>query len=67
MLVAKKLQEVIRNISVLADHESLTMTCSMGVSTISDPKMTVQELLNIADGSLYDAKKSGRNCVKCSI
>ena len=67
LLVAKKLQEVIRNISVLADHESLTMTCSMGISTISDPKMTVQELLNIADGSLYDAKKSGRNCVKCSI
>lgn len=67
LLVATKLQDVIRNISVLADHESLTMTCSMGVSTISDPKMTVQELLNIADGSLYDAKKSGRNCVKCSI
>lgn len=65
LIVTQKLQEVIRNISVFVEGEELTMTCSMGVSTITDPQMTIQELLNIADDCLYDAKKSGRNCVKC--
>ncbi|GLR73972.1 sensor domain-containing diguanylate cyclase [Aliivibrio sifiae] len=65
LLVAKKLQEVVRDISVLVEDTELTMTCSMGVSTISDPKMTIQELLNIADNRLYEAKESGRNCVRC--
>lgn len=65
LIVTQKLQKVIRDISVLVEDEELTMTCSMGVSTISDPQMTIQELLSIADDCLYDAKKSGRNCVKC--
>ena len=63
--VAQKLQAVIRKIAVPIENIELSMTCSMGISTITDPKVTIPELLSIADDRLYDAKKSGRDCVKC--
>ena len=65
LIVAHKLQSVIRGISVPIEDRELTMTCSMGISTINGLNMTIQELLNIADERLYNAKESGRDCVKC--
>jgi two-component system cell cycle response regulator len=44
---------------------ALAITVSMGVAvTNSTPDLTVESLLQQADGALYRAKRAGRNCVQ---
>ncbi|MFA1561227.1 sensor domain-containing diguanylate cyclase [Aliivibrio fischeri] len=67
VMVAESLQNVIRDLSVLVDDQELSMTCSMGVATVSELTTSLHELLNIADTQLYKAKEAGRNCVRFEL
>lgn len=66
--IAQNLNLAINNLRL--EHKKSTacpyVTISLGVScTIPNTHKTYTQLLNIADNLLYDAKKAGRNCVKC--
>ncbi len=41
--------------------EPLSITVSIGVASSADPGIGAEELLALADGALYEAKRSGRN------
>jgi diguanylate cyclase (GGDEF)-like protein len=41
----------------------LRVTASFGVATVPPPYATVETLLDVADGALYQAKRGGRNSV----
>ena len=46
---------------------SVSVTMSFGVcSTRSDAPANLDDILRVADGALYEAKKAGRNCVRSS-
>ena len=47
----------------IADHE-LTVSASIGVTTIESPDVTIDEALRDADAALYVAKAAGRNQIK---
>ncbi|CED56885.1 putative membrane associated regulator, GGDEF family protein [Aliivibrio wodanis] len=64
-VIAEKLQKVIRRISVPVGEKRLTMTCSMGISAVTDTTYTVQDIFSHADRQLYKAKESGRDCIGC--
>jgi two-component system, cell cycle response regulator len=42
----------------------LPISISIGVSVTRDVEETPDTLLQRADGALYDAKHSGRNCIR---
>jgi diguanylate cyclase (GGDEF)-like protein/PAS domain S-box-containing protein len=43
--------------------EAYTVTCSAGISSLTSPEMTVDDLIRHADRALYAAKRKGRNCI----
>src|SRR4029077_8113774 len=45
-------------------HNSVTITISIGVAENSKKLSTPELVLEAADGALYRAKESGRNCVR---
>ncbi len=63
-VVAERLRESIalRSIKVMK-NKTLTVTVSIGVSTVDETTQSLDELLNNADKALYIAKRSGKNCV----
>jgi diguanylate cyclase (GGDEF)-like protein len=64
VIVAERLRDVIsRHVLALPD-DNIAVTVSIGVSTAS-VENTLGDMLNEADGALYEAKGSGRNRV-CS-
>jgi diguanylate cyclase (GGDEF)-like protein len=63
----EKAEDLRRRIAqlIIQDGEvSASVTVSMGVSTFPSLAKTELTLLNSADEALYQAKKSGKNCVK---
>lgn len=40
------------------------VTLSMGVATVQNEIVSVEEFVNLADGRLYAAKRDGKNCIK---
>ena len=46
------------------DEEDHTITLSAGVATWQSGMKSISELLQAADRQLYEAKSSGRNCVR---
>jgi diguanylate cyclase (GGDEF)-like protein len=59
---AEHLRKSISNIIVPADTEAIKITCSIGVTEWVSGD-TVDSILRRADIALYEAKRSGRNCV----
>ena len=44
---------------------NLTLTVSIGISTMTgEASQTLNSLFELADGAMYQAKMSARNCVK---
>lgn len=45
------------------DRSHIKFTVSIGVATLHEDDSSIEAILNRADKVLYNAKKSGRNCV----
>jgi diguanylate cyclase (GGDEF)-like protein/PAS domain S-box-containing protein len=62
--LAERLRTAISTTSLQAGDKFLTMTASFGCSVMTDPSVTLTELLARADALLYLAKRKGRNRVE---
>lgn len=62
--VAERLRQLIAQMELKTDNGPLTLTASLGVAALYDRCARMEILLSHADQALYDAKHSGRNCVK---
>jgi diguanylate cyclase (GGDEF)-like protein len=67
VVVAERLRVAVADLSLrrLAPAAPDHVTISIGVATYPTHAKTVQELIRIADGALYQAKSFGRNRVVC--
>ncbi|BFM50008.1 GGDEF domain-containing protein [Marinomonas sp. THO17] len=61
--MAEQLRSIINQMEV-DDITGVTISIGIGFSNLAK---TRQEVFNIADSNLYEAKQSGRNSVRCSI
>ena len=62
-IIAERIRENIENMVVKTAEANITVTVSIGVSTLT-PDMDSKVLFNQADKALYSAKKNGRNRVE---
>ncbi|MEM6532847.1 MAG: GGDEF domain-containing protein [Myxococcota bacterium] len=62
MRVAERFLETVRNRPIQHDSKTLSVTCSIGISTLS-PGDTVSTFIKRADDALYQAKHDGRDRV----
>ena len=62
VILLDRLRVSIAELEFEADGQSFHTTCSMGIACL-DPTFDPETLLDKADVALYEAKKSGRNCV----
>ncbi len=58
------LREKIARTTIRDELVTASVTVSFGLSTYPEISTTESDLLKMADNALYDAKESGRNCVK---
>ncbi|WP_010247466.1 sensor domain-containing diguanylate cyclase [Acetivibrio cellulolyticus] len=58
------LREKIAKTTIRDELVTASVTVSFGLSTYPEVSTTESDLLKMADNALYDAKESGRNCVK---
>lgn len=63
METAERLRSAIENTSFDVDGQRITTTVSIGIATYPDEVSIAEELLEKADETLYESKKSGRNIV----
>ncbi|MEQ9558111.1 MAG: diguanylate cyclase [Rhodospirillales bacterium] len=61
MLTVERLREYLGELAIPIDSGTLTVTVSVGVTTVKDPSDTIEAALKRADEALYQAKGSGRN------
>ena len=60
---AENIRSAIASMAVKVGANLLSVTVSMGVSTLLDASDSLEQLIKRSDLSLYQAKASGRNCV----
>ncbi|MGB0505112.1 MAG: diguanylate cyclase [Pikeienuella sp.] len=60
---AEALRAEIENAELRYGGETLKITASLGVAVYPEQGLSLQSLMQRADGALYVAKDSGRNCV----
>lgn len=61
--LAERMRESLAQMLIEYDNKTIKLTASFGVAACSDPKQTVDQLLQQADEALYQAKQGGRNQV----
>lgn len=59
--IAERMRSYIAGKIINYKDEALNITTSIGIYTITDESITMEEFLNCADKKLYKAKSSGRN------
>lgn len=65
MLIAEKLRDKIAQpVFFLEGDIEISVTASFGVASNQGDVIDWQQLISLADQALYNAKESGRNCVK---
>ena len=62
LAVAERLRLAVDRLVTSSEGASACVTISLGVTTLMQGAQTLDKLLAQADGALYDAKASGRNC-----
>ncbi|WP_312172909.1 sensor domain-containing diguanylate cyclase [Stutzerimonas kunmingensis] len=64
VLLAERMRQDVERLELDCDGERVSLTISFGVATLdSQAAASPLELLSAADRALYEAKRSGRNCV----
>lgn len=63
LCVAEKLQHTLAEVNFEWQGTSIAIEASIGCATVCE-NLPVEELLNLADEAMYQAKASGRNCIK---
>lgn len=63
LAVAERVGVAVRGTPVLFADDVIPVSLSVGLAS-AEGVTTLEELLHRADGALYDAKQSGRNCVR---
>lgn len=61
---AERLRTVVEKSSVCVVDQKLTFQITISIGGVVGLSENSQTMISQADGLLYDAKKSGRNCVK---
>lgn len=64
--VAQRLCDDISEQPFLTDSQKISITASIGISSFPDDGSTPDDLFSIADATLYEAKKNGRNRIHSS-
>lgn len=59
---AERMRLEVQAVPLVGISPPLRLTISIGVGSVKEGKLTLDELLNQADKRLYAAKQSGRNC-----
>jgi diguanylate cyclase (GGDEF)-like protein/PAS domain S-box-containing protein len=62
--VAERIRESVNKVPVVIDGKSYNYSVSIGLTSIDNKHLVLERLLHHADLALYEAKRSGRNCVK---
>ncbi|SMC91203.1 GGDEF domain-containing protein [Papillibacter cinnamivorans] len=61
--VGERIRRDIEASSVQTPDGTAGITASLGLYTLQDEKLTVEELISRADRNMYRAKKEGKNCI----
>jgi diguanylate cyclase (GGDEF)-like protein len=64
--IAERLRQILSKSDLHIDNQTLHITASLGV-TYSNGDQELLDLVEIADDLLYEAKRSGRNCVRAGL
>jgi diguanylate cyclase (GGDEF)-like protein len=64
--LAERIRNAVEKLVCISDDASVNFTISVGMTALTGDD-TVASLLSRADKALYNAKDSGKNCVKCMI
>jgi len=62
--VADRLRRIVVDSAITAEKQRVSITISIGVSGCENGARTLDELIKQADVALYQAKRSGRNCIR---
>lgn len=64
LVVAEKLRASLCHATVASGRDEIKITASFGVTQIKSDDRSIEVVLDRANSALYDAKRSGRNCVR---
>lgn len=62
--LAERFLLAVSEVELVAEHGSLTLTCSAGVATVNTHSESIEEVIRRADTALYAAKRAGRGRVQ---
>jgi len=63
---AERIRLCISDEAIPYGENAIHVTISIGVAQYNDDMTRYEELIQDADAALYEAKKAGRNCVRCA-
>jgi len=64
VVFAEKIRRLVERSSFGFEDKIIPITISVGVATVDENPPSVEGFIKMADGKLYEAKDSGRNCIK---
>lgn len=62
--VAERIRSTVENLRVKFNEDEISITISLGVTTLNDDHKTLQDIISSVDQALYSAKQKGRNRVE---
>ncbi len=62
--VAERIRQAIDAAKITIDGKQVHITASFGIAQLNNEHSTFNQIFHRADIALYQAKNSGRNCIK---